>query len=226
MKTLVTLAACVLAGVQLSLAQIKAVDVKGDVRVRHGVDREWRTAQRGLELKPDDSMMAGKRSRALILVNGKKRVVIPENAVVDLVDFRVLSRQDLLLQLAMERIRSVPAEERNDPGVPQTTISHGSEQVQPHETVRSLEFGRLQLNGTRVLFDNGYYATCALRTKEVLRLYPELSHDSRSRLMVAAALEKENLHGEALTEYSALMKEKLSPKDKAFVQQRVKKLRK
>jgi len=226
MKTLAMLTVCALAGIQLSLAQMKAVDVKGDVRVRHGVDRDWEPIRSGRDLKPEDTMMLGKRAHASVLLDGNKRVLIPENTVVDLLDFRVLSHQDLLLRLAMERIRAVPAQNDGNLEVPQTTVSHGAEQPQPPEEARSLEFGRLQLNGTRVLYKNGFYGTCAVKTKEILRLYPELSHDTGLRLMIAAALEKENLHGEALTEYASLAKDDLSPRDRSFVNERMKKLRK
>ena len=226
MKSYFLAAVSVLAGAQLSLAQVRTIAVQGEVLVRHGVDREWQKVHKGLELKVDDSMMSGERSNAMILVDGKKRIRIPENTIVDLIDFRSLTRQELLLQLALERVRAVAGKEGGDPAVPQTTVSHGTERGEAPESVRSLELGRLQLNGSRVLFDNGYYATCALKAKEVLRLYPELSHDSEVRFMIARALEKENLHGEALTEYASLVHEDLSPRDREFVKQQLARLRK
>lgn len=211
----------------LCLGQIKVIEVRGDVRVRHGVSQDWQLVRGGDILKPQDSMKLAKRASAAILVDGQKRLTIPENVIVDLSDFRTLTQEELLLKLAMERVRSVPSQERNDELViPQTTVIHGAEKTPGDLWMRSAEVGVMQLNGTRVLYHGGYYATCALKAKEVLRLYPELSKRVDIRLMVASALEKENLNGEALLEYTALKNEELSPKDRTIIQGEILQLKK
>ena len=207
--------------------QVKVLQVKGDVYVRHDVRQEWQPLHAGDILKPNDSMKSGKRARAIILVDGKRRIAFPENVIIDLSDLRSLTREELLLKLAMERFRTVPVQEQNDePGIPQSTILHGSEKGPANTLQSSNEPGILQLNGTRVLYRIGYYATCALKAKEVFRLYPELSKRSEFRLMVAYALEKENLNGEALTEYASLLNDDLSSRDKEIVQVRMARLKK
>lgn len=208
------------------LAQMKVVDMKGEIAVRHGVHQEWLPVNVGDILKPEDSMRSGKRSSATIAGDGTKRIVIPENVIVDLSDFRTLTQDDLVLKLAMERVLAVPTQEnRNGLIIPQTTIVHGKEKTVQNEPPRSQDSGILQLNGTRVLYNAGYYGTSALKAKEVLRLYPELSNKVDVRLMIASALEKVSLVGEALTEYSSLTNGDLSRKDRAFVQERIVKLK-
>lgn len=209
------------------LGQLKVVEVKGDVTVRFGVSQEWHAVRVGDVLKPEDSMKSGKRSSATLLVDGTKRIVIPENVIVDLSDFRKLTQEELLLKLAMERVRAIPVEDKRDGLiVPQTTVIHGAEKNTVEQSSRSIDIGLLQLNGTRVLYNGGYYATCALKAKEVLRLYPEFSNNIKARLMIASALEKENLKGEALTEYRSLANEELSPKEQSVVQTKIAQLKK
>lgn len=228
MRTIISLVLLImLFSSSLVLAQVKVIDVKGDVSVRHGVSREWQPIRVGDILKPEDSMKSGKRSSATIIVDGSKRIVLPENVIVDLSDFRKLTQEELLLKLAMERVRAVPVEEKRDGLIiPQTTVIHGNEKTVMEQSNRSIEMGLLQLNGTRVLYNGGYYATCALKAKEVLRLFPEFSKKIEIRLMIPSALEKENLNGEALTEYISLANEELFPKDRIIVQAKIAQLKK
>ena len=84
----------------------------------------------------------------------------------------------------------------------------------------------LELNGTKVLFDNGYNATGVLKTKQVYRLYPALAKKIESRLLVASGFEQLNLLRDALTEYRGLLKESLSPEQRSAVQQHIEVLQK
>src|SRR5260221_1239421 len=107
-------------------ADIRVIAVKGAVSVRHNVQEEWIPVSRGDLLKPDDSMKSGGKSSASLLVDGKTTVVLPEMAIIDLSDLRTLSKEDLLLKLAMERIRRIPAKDRDqDISIPQATTLHG-----------------------------------------------------------------------------------------------------
>jgi hypothetical protein len=224
MKTLLSMAILLFSWPESSLCQAKIVDVRGDVQVRHGVDQQWERVGVGDILKPEDSMMSGKRSRATILVDGR-RIVIPEEVIVDVSDFRSLTQEELLLRLALERFRAVPPKDENII-IPQTTVTRGSERNSQVLRPLSADMGLLQLNGVRVLYSDGFYATCVLKAKEVFRNYPELNSKIEFRLMVASALEKENLTGEALAEYSSLASETLSPKDRAVVEERQARLKK
>jgi hypothetical protein len=88
------------------------------------------------------------------------------------------------------------------------------------------EIGLLQLNGTKVLHDQGFYATCVLKAKEVFRLNPDLMKLVSFRLVVADALEKMKLRGEALSEYNSLKGERLTPQQRSLVGQRIDQLKK
>lgn len=217
--------------VHLCFGQITVLNVKGDVHVRHDVSRVWQSVRAGDVLKPHDSMRSGKRASATVLVDGKKRVLLTENMIVDLSDFRSLTQEELLLRLTVERVRAVPMHDRDtELLVPQTTLIHGAEKASAGEGARPdqirIEVGILQLNGTRLLYTSGYYATCALKAKEVFRLYPELLKNFDARLMVASALENENLNGEALVEYTSLINEQLSPNEQVIVQTKIARLKK
>jgi|ERR1041384_4324582 hypothetical protein len=204
-------------------AEIKVTALKGRVYVRHNVQEQWVPVARGDVLKPEDSMKSDEKSSSTLLVDGKTTVVLPEMAIIDLSDLRSLTREDLLLKLAMERIRSVPGSGSGDElNMPRTTIIHGPNVGQRHVTADTdPEIGAMQMKGTEVLFGNGFYETGVLKAKGLFRIHPELAKRTDDRLMVAKALEKLTLKGEALEEYVDLRAGPLTDQQRAFVSQKI-----
>jgi hypothetical protein len=180
-------------------------------------------------LKPDDTMKTGKRGSALLVVDGSKRMMLPAEVIVDVSDIRNLSQEELMLKLTMEKVRSSSYEWKNDEmNVPNAAVVHGADRTPSVPLAENaLEIGRLEWNGTRVLFDNGYYSTSALKAMDVFRRYPSLGDRFENRLLVAQALEKANLRGEALGEYVSISQsDKLSAEQREVVATRIAQLRK
>ncbi len=208
-------------------ADIKIVAVKGTVLARPNIQEEWKTVSVGDVLKPEDSIELKRKSSVTILLGGIKKITIPEFVIIDLSDLRMLTQEELLLKLAMEKVRSVPI--RDDDGkllIPTTTTVHGTNKENTL-TPRSIvsDNGLKQLNGAKVLYENRFYATCVLKVKEVFRLNPELAVNVETRLMVANALEKMNLKTEALSEYIELSFEKISKTQRSFIELRIEQLK-
>jgi hypothetical protein len=208
-------------------AQMKLTGMKGDVSIRHGVSEQWVAVAQGDVLKPEDSIRLGKKSSATVMTENNMKLQIPEMTVLDLSDLRTLTQEELLLKLAMERVRIVPDQGReNDFHIPRTTTVHGSNMGGAPTAVSSnANGGIMQLNGVRVLYNNGYFATSVLKAKEVFRLVPETSTMIDTRLIVASALEKLNVRSEALTEYTEIAKENLSQSQRALVEGRIAQLK-
>lgn len=207
-----------------SCADMKIIAISGAVSIRHGVQEEWTRAAAGDILKPEDSIELRKKSTATILIDGKIKMTIPESVIIDIADIRNLTQEELLLKLAMEQVRSIPPKkDENELIIPRTTTVHGDNRnAVPSSSVKNKEIGQMQLNGTKVLYDHGFYATCVLKVKEIFRLHPELSKMVTMHLMVAAALEKMNLTGEALNEYINLKNEQLTDAQRLIVAEKIK----
>jgi len=204
-------------------ADIKVTAVKGSVYVRHNVQEQWVNVSPGDVLKPDDSMKSGRKSSATVVIDDKTTLTMPEQAIVDMADLRTLTKEELLLKLAMERIRSVPDKSGDDElSIPRTTTIHGAN-MDRHAAagVVDPEAGTMRMKGTEFLFGNGFYETGILKAKELFRLYPNLSGRIDDRLMVAKALEVLKLKGEAMEEYIQLGKSQLTDEQRAAVMQKI-----
>ena len=211
----------------LGWAHIKVVGVKGEISVRRGVEDIWRGVAPSDILKPEDSIRSGRRSGATLILEDGRTLAVPELAVIDLSDLRMMTRQELMLKLAMEGIRSVPATRRSDDFIfPMTTTMHGARREERRNTPPPAdELRLLQLKGVEVLHENGFYATCILRAKQVLRLDPELAKRVDVRLLIADSFEKIGLRSDALSEYNSLAGDSLDPATRAFVGQKVEQLK-
>lgn len=201
----------------------------GEVFVRHGVAETWTKVVVGDVLKPDDTMKTGKKGSALLVVNGTKKIALPSEVIVDVSDIRNLSREELMLKLTMEKVRASSYQWKNDEmNVPHAAVVHGTDPSKSIPlTENQLEVGKCEWNGTKVLYDNGYYSTSALKAMDVLRRYPPIGEEFENRLLVAQALEKANLRGEALSEYASILQsEKLTAEQTQKVKAHVDQLRK
>ena len=199
--------------------------VKGTVEVRRGVMEEWRKVKIGDLLKPEDSMRTGPGASATIEID-KRRLVVPELTILDISDVRQLTQEDFLLKLAMENILAVPPREKDELTIPSATVLHGDNKSKTDLPVSSDgKIGEMQLHGARVLYDNSYFATSILKSKETLRTHPEVRSNYDARFTVAMAFEKMKLTKEAITEYSLLSKEDLPAPQAKKVQSALDKLK-
>jgi hypothetical protein len=177
--------------------------VEGDVSVRHGVAEDWTKVSVGDVLKPDDTMRIGAKGQASLLAAGGKRLALPPEVLVDMSDVRDLTPEELMLKLTMEKVRSSSYQWKNDEmHIVNAPVVHGADRTPSDPLAENKpETGRFEWNGTKVLFDNGYYSTSALKALDVLRRYPRLGEKFENRMLVAEALEKANLRREAMNEF-------------------------
>jgi hypothetical protein len=220
----------VLTTVAFSDEQITLQKAQGDVSVRAGVTETWTKAHAGDALKPDATLKTGKQSSAIILLpSANRKISLPPEVIVDISDIRQLTQEELMLKLTMEKVRASSYEWKNkEMNIPSTTVVHGDPKDRKEPLAESNpEVGVLQLNGTRVLFDNGFYSTSALKAMEVLRRYPSLGSKFENRFLIAQALEKSNLKSEALNDYVALsMSQSITKEQRELLQAKIAQLRK
>jgi hypothetical protein len=235
MKTIVLMLILVVAcGVARAAESIIIQHADGEVSVRHGVAEVWNKVVPGDVLRPNDTMRTGKGGNVVLLVQWgtaatSKKMSLPPHVIVDMSDIRDLTQEELMLKLTMEKVRGSSYQWKNDGMViPDAAVVHGANNATAAPlSENDIQTGRLQLNGVRVLYENGFFASCVLRAMEVFRLYPALGSSFEHRLMLAEAMEKANLRGEALSEYGAVSRlEGLTSGQQVQVQGRIQTLRK
>ena len=136
-----------------------------------------------------------------------RHLALPPDVIVDISDVRELTQEELMLKLTMQKVRATPQNIRNDgPQISDAAVDawHGCRTARQAIAENDPQIGRSLLNGAKVLLDNGFYATAVLRTMEVFGCFRSLAGIVDNRLALAGAMEKANLRGEAVAEYSAI----------------------
>lgn len=213
--------------------EFRVEKTSGAVSVREGVDEAWAPVMPGDLLKPEDSMRTGPDGSAVLvaLVDGggmKENISLPPNVILDLSDIRTLSKDELILKMTMEKVKASPYEwKENDLAIPNATVVHGEKPVSENGgNGADIEMGNLQINGTKVLFDHGFFSTCALKSLSLFSRFPSLRESFDNRLRLAESLERTELRGEALSEYSTLAgMPGLTTDQKSLVQERIARLK-
>lgn len=207
----------------LACAHIRVAEVSGDVYVRHGVEEQWTKVATNEILKPEDSIRSGRRSGATLVLDDGRALALPESTIIDLSDLRTMTRGELMLKLAMEGIRSLPATRRTDDFLlPMTTAMHGARREEPAAHIPPANESRiLQLNGVGVLHENGFYATCILKAKQIMRLDTAAARRADIRIMIADSFEQMGLRSEALGEYNGLTRDSLDATARVLVERRI-----
>ena len=191
-------------------ADIVVSRVKGEVAVRSGVQETWHPVKAGDRLKPHDSMRTGKDASAVLIVAmvdgmDPAKISLPADVILDLSDVRKLTRDELILKLTMERVKASSYEWKNSElQIPNATVVHGERRKEAAPENVDERGAVLLMNGTKVLFHNGFFSTCALKGLSLLGRFPSLGETFENRYIVAESLERSDLRGEALNEYLAL----------------------
>ncbi len=183
--------------------------ISGDVGVRHGVTEQWTSAWTGQALRPDDTFRTGARASAVLIAstgNGaQKRITLPADVILDVADIRELTPEELMLKLTMEKVRGSSYQSQDDLQAPNAAVVHGANKASaPALKENDPQAGVQEWNGVQVLYDYGFFSTCALKGMELFRLYPETDKSFSRRYIVAHALELAHLRGEALGEYASI----------------------
>src|SRR4030042_1540044 len=111
-------------------------------------------------------MRTGPGSTATIEAD-RKKLTVPEMTILDISDVRQLSQEDFLMKLAMENILAVPPREKDELAIPSATVLHGTDAAKTDQAAfPDSKVGVMELKGARVLFENAYYATAVLKSKE------------------------------------------------------------
>ena len=229
MKRIITIfAVMAIVSMALQAEDFIVKSLKGKAKVRHGVMETWSAVSVGDTLKPEDTILTEGGSTMVIVKSAAIRYSIPEASMLDVADLRNLSQDELLLRLAMENIKSVPIQQRpNDINVPNTTIVHGDDISKDAEALKlpRTEVGSLQMHGVEVLYDNSFYASGILKSKALIRLFPEARDEFTFRYQLAKAFEQVNLYDEALTEYVSLSQQSLAKEQKAKLDKTIQQLK-
>jgi len=198
----------------LTAQTYEAIKVKGEVKYQTDSGEKWLGLKQGDILNSNSVVTSGPNALAQIKTE-KITFSLKELSAVSVINIKQLSRDELLLALAMEDMLNVP--EKNENTALSTAVYGSQEDGINPLFIKSDNFGIKRLNGAVQLAESGMEESAILAAKETYRKYPDVKSIPSFRIFFAGLLSKKGLYEDALKEYLEIQQLKLNDGQKAEV---------
>ena len=201
----------------VSAQTFKVESVSGDVKYQSGSSEKWVELKAGQTIGDDAVISTGAKS-SVLLKNNDVQFKLDEFSAVSVSSIKKMDVNDLLLALAMEDMMNAPKKIKKSSD---NTAVYGTDESNTNEPVlKSNDFGVKRLNGAVELAGSGFEESAVVAAKETYRKYPGTKNLPSYRIYFADILYNKGLYEEALDEYTAIQKLKLTAEEQAKVNEK------
>lgn len=219
MKKIIAL--CFLMIMNISAQTFTVEKVKGKVQVLKGTSEQFVDVIQGQTLTGEDVLVTDNNSFVQLKKDNTK-FNLNSNSALGMNYLKQMSINDLLLVLALEEIRSLPKNIKQNNS--SSTAIYGSKVSPSKSTNASIdEFGIKRINGAKQLAESGFKESAVASAKETFRKYPSANSDFNGRLFFADLLYDLKLYEEALSDYTKINELELSEEERKIISNRIEK---
>ena len=182
----------------------EVINVSGEVSYQTDSEEKWNQLKQNDILNLNSVLATGPNSSVKIKSDNLV-FSLKELSAVSVANIKPLSRDELLLALALEEMLNVPEQEdRSGSG---STAVYGEKIDAGNKLfIQSDNFGVKRLNGAVQLAQSGMEESAVLAAKETYRKYPDVKPIASYRIFFAEILAKKGLYEEALSECLEIQK--------------------
>jgi hypothetical protein len=188
--------------------EIRVVRVRGEVRVRRGMEEAWMPAGAGLTLKPLDTIFTGEASEAVLSLEDGTRFTLGGNAVLDAGDLRRITERQMFLFLMSQKVgRMGAADSSSSIHIANVSVVRGAERRGEAETTAPAdESGWVrEKNGARALFNAGFTTNAVVKLHKIMQRYPSVDDRGEIQFALGQAFEALSETGRAADAYHAAL---------------------
>jgi hypothetical protein len=184
--------------------KFEVIQITGEVNYQTDSEENWIQLKQNDMLNPSTVISTGANS-SLKLKSGNLIFSLKELSAVSVTNIKPLSRDELLLALALEELLNVPKQEEST-GSGSTAVY--GEKIDAGEKlfIKSDNFGVKRLNGAVQLAENGMEESAVLAAMETYRKYPDVKSIASYRIFFTEILFRKGLYEEALAECLEIQK--------------------
>jgi len=200
---------CLLIQTAWTSPETKIIQIKGEVKVRCGLEENWQPAMVGMLLKDIDTILAIENAEVLLEIGDGITFRLGGNAVLDIGDLRKITERDLFLYLMSEKVDTIkPRKKPIKLRIPNVSVVHSEfrdgkaslEQTKPDSS-----WWRRETNGARALFAQEFYPNAAVKLHKILKKYPNITDCGETHFYLGKTFEALNKPGQALEAYQNVL---------------------
>lgn len=189
---------------------VTVIEVRGEVKVRHGLEESWHLVKDGTELKVIDTILTGAHAAVILAISGKGRFRLEANAMLDIGDLRNLTEKELFLLLMSKKIQRINSTgEKTRLRVGNVSSVHGESKQDTQQTDVSIErrqFWEREKNGAKALYKHRYYTNCIMKLTNILIKYSTFQDCGEIHFYLGKSFEALNKRGQAVDAYQTVIR--------------------
>jgi hypothetical protein len=189
----------------------KISGIKGDVRVRIGMEEEWRKAQLGMILEELDTILSGENSSVVLTDNKGLKFTLGSYAILDIADLRKIQERELFLYLMSVKVDKIPVQqEKAKIRVGNVSVVHGNSKqttVGDFGSTEITDWYNYEINGATALFDHQYYPNAIIKFHKIRNKYEPARDQGKIEFLIGQSFEALGDSGQAVDSYHSALNE-------------------
>jgi hypothetical protein len=199
----------ILVGVVWADGEVEITNMKGDVRIRVGLDEEWQNARIGMILKNLDTIYCGENSLVILLNQDGQKFTLEANSILDISDLRKIQDRELFLFLMTQKVDQIEPEDTNTKiRVGNVSVVHGESKNDDntHDLSNSdIDWYKYEVNGADALIEHTYYPNAIIKLHQIKNRYSEEKDQGFTNYRIGYSFEVMQNKGQAMDNYHSAL---------------------
>lgn len=190
-------------------AAVQITEIKGEVKVRRGLDENWQPAAVGMLLEDIDTILSLENAEVLLQIDTETKFRLVSNSVLDVGDLRKITERELFLYLTSEKINEIePRKNKIKLRIPNVSVVHGEfrSKDQAVKVKSDSSWWKKEVNGAQALYNQAYYPNTVIKLHKILNKYPDIQDCGEVHFNLGRTLEALEKPGQALDAYQTALK--------------------
>jgi hypothetical protein len=193
----------------IAQVSVKLINIKGDVKVRYGLEENWKSASAGIYLKDMDSILSGEGSTAVLQLKSGDLFTLGSNSVLDISDLRKIYENELFLFLMSKKVEQIEKNAEKTPlQIGNVSVVRGeskSDSISHSIQINTSKWVELEINGALSLYNQNYFPNTVVKLHKVLDLYESYGDCGKIHFYIARSLESLEMKGQAIEAYQSVI---------------------
>lgn len=199
-------AGLLMAGMLWPAPAAKIIGLKGEVKVRRGLEENWQPARIGMLLETIDTILTFEHGEVMLEMPTGATFRLSGNTWLELSDLRTISERELFLALVSQKIRKISAPaEKTRLRIGNISAVHGEQKTAapaPNAAEVTVRWRR-EVNGAHALLAQRYFPNAILRLHQIMARYPDVVDCGEMQFSLGQAFEALQRTGQAHDAYQA-----------------------
>jgi len=188
---------------------VKIVNIEGDVRIRFGLDENFKPASIGILLKNMDTIFCGENSKTILQIENDRRFILGSNCVLDVSDLRQIYEKDLFLYLMSKKVEQIEGDGEKTPlRLGNVSVVRGESKLSGDSTSAQYllsDWIEWEINGALSMYSQQLFPNTVVKLHTILEKYDSYKDCGKVFFYIAKSLEVLEMDGQAIEAYQSVI---------------------